>query len=101
MMNINQRCAKCGQIICGCAVTISFVVGIYLGDGDLPSASATEVIITAPVSGFTGAGRDLNAVANQITDESYSASPVGPSAPKRSLATGALRGFIPTGLPGP
>jgi hypothetical protein len=54
-----------------------------------------------PVSGFTGAGGNVTAVTNQITDESYPATPVGPLAPKTPLASGAPRGFVPTGLPGP
>ena len=100
-MNIIERCSKCGQIICGCALVISFALGIYLGDADSPSASAAEAVVTGPVSGFTGAGGHLTVVANQITDEIYSAPPVGPSAPKQPLATGAPRGFVPTGPPGP
>jgi hypothetical protein len=97
MMNIIQRCAKCGQIICRCATAISIALGIYLGDADFLSASATEAAVTAPGSGVTGG--NVTAVVNQVTDEVYSASHVGPTAPKRPFATGAPRGL--TGLPGP
>jgi len=101
MMNIIARCSKCGRIICLGAFLISFGIGIYWEEADLPSASAAEVVATAPVSGFTGSGGHPMIVANQITDESYSAAPMGPSGPKKPLSTGAPRGFVPTGPAGP